>query len=581
MMEDTGALNLRWASLMIEELVRGGVRICALGAGSRSAPLAVAAARHPGLRCVVHVDERAAAFYALGAARAEGVPAVWITTSGTAVANGMPAAVEADRAGVPLLLITADRPPELRDTGANQTIDQVRGFAGFVRWQCDLPCPTAAIPEAYVLTTVDQALHRARGPAGGPVHLNCMFREPLLPDPGAVPRPEATDLAAWRGGGRPYTTYAAPAPGEMPAALDAVLGAARRGLVIAGELRTPADRRAAVAVSERLQWPLLPDVLSGLRLGGGGACSAVHHDLLLLDTTRHASLRPDTVLHIGGAITSQRLQAFLRDSAPARYVRIQPSPARHDPTHQVTLAVQAAVEAVAAWTKGTPADGNADWLQAWRTPDATIATAIETALADERRIQEPAVARIVSCLLPRGRALFLGNSMPIRDMNLFGAADGSAPAVFAHRGASGIDGNLAGAAGLAAGLGAPLTAVVGDLACLHDLNALLLLARSPHPVTLVVVNNDGGGIFSFLPVARHPDVFEAHFGTPHGLRFAAAAALFGLEHVLVETPDALVTACRTSATASKSMVIEVITDRAENVRVHAALQARVQEALRA
>lgn len=575
MNETTGARNLQWAGLIMEELVRAGVRYCCLGSGSRSAPLAVAAARQPGLTTVVHVDERGAAFHALGVARASGVPAVWITTSGSAVANGMPAVVEAAAARVPLLLLTADRPPELRATGANQTIDQVKFFGSAVRWQFDLPCPTGAIAPAFVLTTVDQALHRACASPAGPVHLNCMFREPLLPDPAAPALSDPPGLVAWRASRQPFTQWwTPPVCSTFPSALRGAI----RGLVVAGELRTDTQRCAVRELAERLRWPLLPDVLSGLRLGGGGANASPYCDHLLLSERHRNTFCPDTVIHVGGPLTSKRLLTYLRDVAPARYLRLQDHPERHDPHHQATLVWEGDLAAGCAALAGGegPAAPDPAWLPAWTMPSAEMAAAIDGVLAGQARVTEPAVARVVSRLLPAGHGLVLASSMPIRDMDMYGVADGAARAVMANRGASGIDGTIATAAGVAAGLAAPVTAVLGDLSFLHDLNSLALVARSPHPVTVVVVNNDGGGIFSFLPPAQHVDVFERLFGTPHGLQFADAARLFGLAYQRPESPAAFAEAYRTAVAGDVSTVIEVATDRAANVRLHDELQACVR-----
>lgn len=575
MSDSTGARNLQWSMLMMEELVRAGVRHCSLASGSRSAPLAVAAARQSGLMTVVHVDERGAAFHALGVARASGVPAVWITTSGSAVANGMPAVMEAAAARVPLLLLTADRPPELRATGANQTLDQVKIFGNAVRWQFDVPCPTEAIAPAFVLTTIDQAVHRTRSSPAGPVHLNCMFREPLLPAPDAPVLLDPPSLAAWRGSRLPFTRWVAPPVGAPdPTALEGAM----RGLVVAGELRQDVQRRAARALAERLQWPLLPDVLSGLRLGGGGANVSPYCDQLLMSERHRSACVPDTVIHVGGPLTSKRLLTFLRDCAPVRYLRLQDHPERHDPNHQVSRVLEGDVASLCDGLAagGTPIAPDPGWLPAWTAPSQAIAAVVDDALAGHAQLTEPGVARAVSRLLPAGHGLVLASSMPVRDMDMYGVADGAARTVIANRGASGIDGTLASAAGVAAGLAAPVTVVLGDLAFLHDLNSLALIARSLQPVTVVVVNNDGGGIFSFLPPVQHADVFERLFGTPHGLHFADAARLFGLRYQRPDSPAAFAAAYRAAAAGAHSTVIEVSTDRTANVRVHEELQARVR-----
>lgn len=575
MKTDTGALNLQWATLIVEELTRAGVRVCSLASGARSSPLAIAVARQANMTSVVHVDERGAAFFALGYARATGRPALWLTTSGSAVANGFPAVVEAASARVPLLLLTADRPPELRDTGANQTINQVNLFAGHVRWHVDLPCPSPELEPEFLLTTIDQAVHRTVASPAGPVHLNAMFREPLLPEPGVtITLPPVR--GGWREGSAPYTDYRI----ESCPVVAQPLPPARRGLLVAGELRSAAARAAVRRLAERLQWPLLPDVTSGLRLGGGGPAACAAFDQVLLSPSARARLAPEAVLHVGGSLVSKRLAQFLEDVTPSVYVRVAEHPERVDPDHRVTHRVQADV---AAWCEaqvvrvGTA--GDPEWLRAWMEPAAVAERTVQGFLVAQPGLTEPGVARIVSGALPPGHGLFLASSMPVRDMDMVGDSHGPAPFVAANRGASGIDGTIATAAGFARGLGASVTVVIGDLAFLHDLNSLAFLRGDGPPVTLVVINNNGGGIFSFLPVAGHRDVFERQFGTPHGLRFEQAAALYGLPYAHPENPAQFADVYRAFSASPRSGVIEVTTDRAANLRVHEALQAAVRAAL--
>lgn len=577
--QTTGAWNLHWATLMVEEFVRCGVRVCCLASGSRSAPLALAAARHKKLTTVVHYDERGGAFYALGVARASGMPALWITTSGSAVANGFPAVVEADAARVPLILITADRPPELRDTGANQTIDQAGIFGRYVRWFVDLPCPTPEIPPAYVLTTVDHAVARARGMPAGPVHVNCMFREPLLPAPDARPI-ISESLAAWQNADRPYQTGGADGlTGIGPALRDATatLRKARRGLIVVGELTSDADRAAVCALAYKLAWPLLPDITSGLRLGDCDPARVCYADAILADAKQADLLRPDAILHLGGALTSKRLQQFLAAAGAPVYVHVRQDPARLDPEHLVTTRLQAVVGDICrALVSRMPRSAANAWSARWLRANARAERRLDVGLGRIAAICEPAVARSVSRLIPAGHGLYAASSMPIRDFNLFGSTAGPQPRIAANRGASGIDGTVATAVGFADGLQAPVTVVLGDLALLHDLNSLALAARSRVPLTFVVINNNGGGIFSFLPVAQHRDVFETYFGTPHGMNFQNAAFQFGLEYAHPKTQAEFETIYQRATRGKCSGVIEVTTDRNANVRLHAALLAPAQ-----
>jgi 2-succinyl-5-enolpyruvyl-6-hydroxy-3-cyclohexene-1-carboxylate synthase len=578
----TPNLNALWAGLLVEELVRQGVGLFVVAPGSRSAPLALAVARHPRARWLVHVDERGGAFCALGHARATGRPAALVTTSGTAVANALPAVVEAAQDGVPLLLLTADRPPELRETGANQTIRQPAIFGDYARWAFDLPAPSADVDPAFVLTTAAQAVHRSLSPPG-PVHLNLMFREPL------APVPDGTDAAAllgglgpWLAGDAPYTRYAAP-PGAPDAAAVADLAlrceGTTRGLVVVGKTDDPALAPAAARLATALGWPLLPDVGSGLRLGAGAPTLVASYDLAL-SSDRLRVEGPDAVVHLGGAVTSKKLAQYLAAARPATWAVVRRGPARVDAAHAVSHRVEADPAAFALALAGEviPAARPSGWLSQWRAASAAVARTLDAAFADDV-LTEPRTARIVAAAVPAGGGLVAAASMPVRDLDAFAEPSRPYVRVAANRGASGIDGTVATAAGFARGLGRPTALLVGDLALLHDLNGLALLREGP-PVVVVVVNNDGGGIFSFLPYAGRAELpFEAVFGTPHGLGFEDAARMFGLPYVRPGTAAGLDAAVRAAFEAGRSALVEVRTERGANRALHADLAARVAAAV--
>ncbi len=583
----TSNINQLWADLLVDELVRCGVRMFCLSPGSRSTPLTMAVAAHPDAPHVMHFDERGSAFFALGFARATGRPAAWITTSGTAVANGLPAVVEASVSGVPLILLTADRPPELRDTGANQTIDQVKIFGNYASWQFDLPAPDVTLAPETVLTTVDQAVYRSRKMPCGPVHLNCMFREPLAPDDdGRDYSDRIASLASWIGGSLPYTDYTpaevVPSQGEIDR-LAASLQGIDRGLIVAGRLVTKAQGDAVRLLAECLGWPVLPDVASQLRLGQQVPyeTSIPYFDLVLASEPFRSTHAPVAVLHFGDRSTSKRLAAFLSEIRPAKYIVIQEAPNRFDPHHHVTAHVEADIVSFshrladrilhrAGAREYDDHPPRSDWLDSWQSASEGARQGIEEFIAESDALSEPAVARLVSESTKDHMGLFLASSMPVRDVDTYGSPDGPAPFVASNRGASGIDGTLASAAGFARGLNAPVTLLLGDLALLHDLNSLALAARSDQPITIVVVNNHGGGIFSFLPIARHTDVFETYFGTPHPYAFEHAAAMFDIPYEAPTTIPELRDALTTHAGAT--VLIEVITDRDENVRLHRELE---------
>jgi 2-succinyl-5-enolpyruvyl-6-hydroxy-3-cyclohexene-1-carboxylate synthase len=582
MLTNATHVNEIWATLMVEELVRSGVDRFCLAPGSRCTPLTYAIAQHPAAHTVVHHDERGAAFCALGMGKATVAPAVVVTTSGTAVANCMPAVVEAAMSNTPLIIVSADRPPELLDTGANQTIDQVKIFGDYARWHAILPCPDAAVRPSVVLTTIDQAVHRSKSDGGGPVHLNCMYREPLAPNGNPTSfAAYLSDVAAWQSARSPYTTYNAPAkhPGEDACrALGRLVQGARRPLLLVGALADESDIAAVRACAGALQWPLLADVCSGLRLSEDAAYAVTHYDQILLADAGKEALQPDLVIHVGGPVTSKRLLEHLESDAPPAYVRVADHPLRHDPNHRVSLRIEADTsafcECLAKAERGEP---DAAWCETLHRLSDTVATTMRD--SDLTHAIEISTARIIAERIASDHRLVLGSSMPIRDMDMYAASGAAAPVVTANRGASGIDGTIATAVGVAHATGQPVTAVIGDVAALHDLNSFGLLAQCAVPVTLVIINNDGGGIFSFLPVAKHASVFDEYFGTPHGLTFAQAAAMYGLPYLQPDSPTAFATAYTAGINGSVSNAIEVTSDRAANSTQHRALQAAIHAAL--
>ena len=575
---DTPRANRLWATLIVEELVRSGVDFFCVAPGSRSTPLVAALAANEKAESLIHFDERGTAFAAIGYARATGRPAAWITTSGTAVANGMPAVAEASTDGVPMVLLTADRPPELRQTGANQTIDQPDIFGDYVRWRFDLPAPDEAVDPAMVLTTVDQAVYRARRAPGGPVHLNLMFREPFIPEEGeeGVSAP-----ARWSESGEPYTRHAPTRPAVDRAEIERLWGSLRpveRGLVVAGRLSSRRQGKAALALAEALGWPLLPDVGSQVRLGAISENLIPYYDTLLAGEPFKEAHAPEAVLHLGGRAVSKRLEQFLIRSRPDPYVVVRENPFRLDPSHRVTHSVEADIPgfcAALAKAAGGEARAGSSWTRSWREATAKVGVYLDRSFGGTEELNEPLVARLISQNLPEEHAVVVASSMPIRDLDSYAALDGASVPVAANRGASGIDGTVATAAGFARGSGRPITLLIGDLALLHDLNSLAMVRDLPFVV--VVLNNDGGAIFSFLPVARNRAFFEPYFGTPQGLSFEHAAAMFGLdyEHPLSKTE--LIETYGAACARNTPTLIEVRTDREENVALHRTLLEEISD----
>lgn len=564
---ETPRANRLWAYLIVEELVRCGVDFFCVAPGSRSTPLIAALAANPEALSLVHFDERGTAFAALGYARATGRPAAWITTSGTAVANGMPAVVEASTDGVPMVLLTADRPPELRQTGANQTIDQPDIFGDYVRWRFDLPAPDLAIDPAMVLTTVDQAAYRANRSPQGPVHLNLMFREPFLAEEEEAPHTPSP----WAKGDAPYTRYAATKPAVDEDEIQDLMEALRpvkRGLVVAGRLASRKRGEAVLRLAEALGWPLLPDVGSQVRLGSNSESLVAHYDVLLGSGHFAEANTPEAVIHVGGRSLSKRLEQFLGRSEPDPYVVARENPFRLDPAHRVTHSIEVdVVDFCASLARAATQDPRADdpaWTAGWREASEEVGRHFDGITYTEPN--EPLVARSVSRNVPADHGIVVASSMPVRDLDTYATAGGAPVPVAANRGASGIDGTVATAAGFARGLGSPVTLLIGDLALLHDLNSLAMLRGVQ--VVVVVLNNDGGGIFSFLPVSSQRQFFEPYFGTPQGVGFEPAARMFGLGYERPGTTGEFVESYLRACARGSSTLIEVRTERGENVALH-------------
>ncbi len=575
-------MNAHWTHLLVEELLRSGVGLFVISPGSRSTPLTVAVAQRCADRMQMHFDERGAAFYALGWAKATGKPAAVVSTSGSAVANYWPAVVEASAARVPLILLTADRPPELLCCGANQAIQQSGIYGAYVRWQVDMPCPDAAIAPSYVLTTVDQAVYKAMRAPAGPVHVNCMFREPLAPTSASsdIVSSEDASMQRWSEGHTPYTQMPCPLLSLSPTALASLqeqIQSASRGVLLAGQLHREEERRAVRELARHLDWPLLTDVTSGLRLKRNRGTHLVYYDQLLLSELFREFFQPDFVLHLGGAMTSKRLAEHLHHVGMP-YCHIAEHPDRQDPLYHVSQRYEANLEAACEALCETPSSQTvSSWSATALQGEAIVETILAQGLDEEIALSEIALARKVSGKGGEAFALFLGNSMPVRDMDMYGLSVSACSAVTANRGASGIDGCVASAAGYARGQSCPTIAILGDLATLHDLNSLALLRKTNTPVALIVINNDGGGIFSFLPIAEHENVFESCFATPHGMGFEAAAQQFGLRYAQPKTEDAFDTVCRDALKRCECTLIEVRTDRVENAHLHRTIQLAIQK----
>jgi 2-succinyl-5-enolpyruvyl-6-hydroxy-3-cyclohexene-1-carboxylate synthase len=549
-----------------DELIRCGLREVVLAPGSRSTPLAMAfyeVARQQRLRLHVRIDERSASFTALGLAKASRLPVAVLCTSGTAAANFHPAVIEADESGVPLVVLTADRPAELRGIGANQAIDQIKLYGAAVRWFCEAGLPEARPGAAgYWRSLACQAWAHAAGHVGGlpgPVHLNLPFREPLVPD-GDDEWLEGAETLDGRPGGQPWTRF--PGPGAAGDQLD--LPWTERGVVVCGD--GDYDARSLVELAGRAGWPVLAEPSSGAR--HGPAALSVYQYLLATPEFVRAH-QPDLVVSAGRPGLSRPQLAFLKTGPAVRHVVMAQGPGRWADPQRAATDVASALRLT-----GTPA-GTA-WLDGWQRADEAARRAVDAVLDEDESLTEPRLARDLASALPEGALLWCGSSQPVRDIDcaLLPRAD---LRVLASRGTSGIDGTTSSAIGAALAHGGPAVALIGDLTFLHDAAGLALGPDEPRPdLCLVVVNNDGGGIFSALEQAAFPGPFERLFGTPHGTGLDHLAAAFGLPYQRLERPGDLSKALQ----GTGLRMVEAQTSRTGNTELRARLRAAAAAAIR-
>jgi 2-succinyl-5-enolpyruvyl-6-hydroxy-3-cyclohexene-1-carboxylate synthase len=544
-----------FAATLVDEWVRGGVTHAVVAPGSRSTPLALALARESRIDVHVVLDERSAAFQALGVGLATGRPAVVLTTSGTAAVELHPAVVEASHARVPLLAVTADRPPELHHVGAAQTVEQQGLFAGATRWACDPGPADAAAATAWRSLAARSVIEAVGNPAGpGPVHLNLPFREPLLGRAGRVP-PGRGDGGPWhRAEGAPVLP-----PGNL---VEALACSGRRGLVVAG---TGAGEASAIhRAAAALGWPVLADPRSGARIPADTTIGAA--DAVLRSSSFAEAHGPDLVLRLGATWASRVLNTWLA-GLDARQVLVDPHGAWIDPdrTAEVVAVCDPTILCLALAEADIVA-ADPEWLEGWAAAERVAQTAIAEVLRGRPEPTEPGTARDVVAALPDGAALVVSSSMPVRDVEWYSMPrDGVR--IVANRGASGIDGVLSTAMGFARAW-APTVALAGDLAFLHDQGALN--GAEGVDCTIVVVDNDGGGIFSFLPQADAlaADEFERLFAAPHGADLAAIAAAHGVPVTTPELAAEVGPAVADAVAAGGVRMVHIRTNRAANVAVH-------------
>jgi 2-succinyl-5-enolpyruvyl-6-hydroxy-3-cyclohexene-1-carboxylate synthase len=571
--EPSELLAATYAATLVDEWVRQGVVHAVVCPGSRSTPLAVALAAHDGLAVHVQHDERSAGFMGLGIGLATGQPAVVLTTSGTAAVELHPAVVEADLAAVPLLAVTADRPPELRGVGAPQTIDQRELYGPSVRWFADPGPPSGRGRDGWRRLAAD-AVAATVGPVPGPVHLNVAFREPLVGRPGPL---APVDESTARSEPEPVVLTEA----QLSRLVEEVED--RNGIIVAGvrAARSPAAAAAVSALAARLGWPVLADHLSGCRRDSPEVVTCF--DAMLRIDEVATALRPEVVLRLGGLLASRVTNDWLAGLG-VRQFAVDPTGRAPDPDAVVTERLWADIGDTCAKLDDALArlelPAERQWLDQWRAAERLAVAAVESTMATSGGLTEPGAARAALAAVPHGGTLVVSSSMPVRDLEWYSPAGGDLRVV-ANRGANGIDGVVSTAVGVALASG-PVVCLVGDVAFLHDASALMGVTRRGVDLAIVVVDNDGGGIFSFLPQASalEPARFEQLFGTPHGTDLAAVGAAHGLVTTVVTTHAGLEAALVGWRDRRGPALVVARSDRAANAEFHGRLNAAVAAALR-
>lgn len=547
--------------VLMDELIRCGVTHAVMSPGSRSAPLAYALSEQKEISLSVVLDERSAGFVAVGIAKVTDRPVVVVTTSGSAAANLHPAVIESFYGNVPLIVITADRPPELRDTGAGQTIDQIKLFGSSVRWFCELGVPEdEAASNTYWRSVACRAVASATGLSPGPVHLNVAFRDPLVPAGDGF----LNDLKG-RADERPWITSTKGGPSLIDSDIEelaSVLSDNERGLLVVGHGTVKAS--SVMALAQALGWPVLAEAISGVRVPGVIST----YDALIRVERFAQEHEPDLVVRLGTIGISKVLNGFLDRSI--KQVVVDPYNAWSDPSRAASFRIQADPTGLCEQlAKMVPVRSDSHWFAAWSEAERKARAAMDSTIDEFSEVTEPLIARELARQMPSGGKLLVASSMPVRDLDWFMQPRADIQ-IFSNRGANGIDGFESTLLGLGIGSQERVFGLCGDLALLHDISGLIASKTSDAELTLVVVNNDGGGIFSFLPQAKWSASFETLFGTPHGIEPKDVAAIAGFDFERWSDPGS-----RLPLSGSRRKLIEVKTDRGQNVEVHRLIWERV------
>lgn len=568
----------RYTANFVDELVCSGLRHVVISPGSRSTPLAILCTEHEEIKEWVLIDERSAAYFALGIAKHTNEPVALVCTSGTAAANYFPAIVEAYYARVPLIVLTADRPHELRGVGASQTINQVQMYGDFVKksWEMALPEATPSMLQ-YVRNRAARVFQDAIGNNAGPVHVNFPFREPLLPD--------LTLTNVW--GMQQKTSYNVTYEGEkrLPKPQLEKLASKllnKRGVIVCGPQMDEHLATAIVKLSDQLQAPILADPLSQLRTGAHDKANVIAtYDSIFRSKQMRETLAPDYIIRFGAMPISKSYLFYVQEHADALQIVVEDfhdtrEPTNHQSEYIFANSHQLCEDLLPYVVNHEP---EANWLKTWQQLDAIAAFQLQRVVSSE--LTEGETIRNIMEMAPNDSVLFVANSMPVRDVDTFLGKMDKQLHVHANRGTSGIDGTMSTAIGVAATLKQHVTLIVGDLSFYHDMNSLFAAKHYDIDITIILINNNGGGIFSFLPQAKEGKHFEALFGTPLHLDFAHVAQLYESSYDLITSQHELEEAVQRAWAVSGISIIEVQTDRDENAIWHRSVWSDIETRLHA
>jgi 2-succinyl-5-enolpyruvyl-6-hydroxy-3-cyclohexene-1-carboxylate synthase len=578
--------NILWARIFVDELARSGLKVVCIAPGSRSTPLTLAFAEHDSITVYSHLDERSAAFFALGLALASDAPVALVCTSGTATANFYPAIVEAHQSRIPLLILTSDRPHELRHSGANQTIDQIKMYGDFILWSVDAALPEEnppAIAIRNLRTLAGRAYAKANGSRKGVVQINLPFRKPLEPIPVETDNTQIPIGAEARANGAAFTIFqtahVAPSNAQI-STLSKIIAEHERGLIVCG-VGCPdgAFVKSLNRLSQLSGYPVLADAVSNVRFGDETSIGG-YETFLMNGSPIEQS--PQVVIRFGAVPTSKWLNQYLATIAPEFHIHIKHDGEWSDDSHLTThfmqcdetRLIQALCETLTLKRQNTV------WREQFCNAEQATWRIMDDAIENSAFFDGAAVYEVVD-LIPDDSLLFVGNSLPVRHLDQFGKPTQKRIRAYANRGASGIDGNISTALGIGAAYpDKPLVFIVGDVTFYHDMNGLLAVNRCGIPVTIVLLNNNGGGIFHRLPIKDFDPPFTDLFVTPHGLEFEHTARLYGLDYVRADNRNTFREAFSESVTNRLSRIIEIHTDAQNDLRRRNEIVESVKRALR-